>query len=152
MKYPSILRRADGFTLGEALITLAIFLILGVATTPFTVNFYQRYQLINERNLFVSLVREARTMSLAGNGATDHGVHIDTTQFTIFEGTSYEGRNQAKDQIFPRETKVLVAGPADSIFKNMIGFISPAVPITYTMSNGAKQEVITINYAGSIDW
>ena len=142
-----------GFTLVELLMAIGIMLILGAATVPFTISYYQRYQITNERSLLVALLREARTMSLSGYASTDHGVYLSPTQYTIFEGTSYLGRDPSKDQIFYRETAVTITGPAETRFISRLGFLPPNIfPTTYTLTNGTKQEIITINNVGRIDW
>ena len=138
-----------GFSLTEVLVTLSIITVLLGATAPFTLNFYRRYQSINERNLLISLFRRARTLSITRNGASDHGVHIASTQYTIFEGATFANRDQAKDQTFLRDTALTITGPADLIFKREIGYTSS---VSFILDNGTKQEKISVNYAGRVDW
>lgn len=160
MKYHSISKPANGhaspqagFTIIELLLVIGITLILGAVTVPFSISYYQRYQITNERNLLVALLREARTMSLSGYSSTDHGLYMSSTQYTIFEGTSYIGRDQSKDQVFYRETAVSIMGPMEIRFLNRLGFLPPLIfPATYILTSGTNQETITINNVGRIDW
>ncbi|MEK7583204.1 MAG: prepilin-type N-terminal cleavage/methylation domain-containing protein [Patescibacteria group bacterium] len=151
MKYPSTSGRNSGFTLVEVLISMGIMLILFGLTTPFTIRFYRRYQVITERNLLLSLLRQARTQSFAGAGSTDHGVHIASASYTytLFEGTSYVARDQSKDQVFEMSTNVTMTGPSDILFKYLSARTSS---VSLTFDNGTRQEKIYVNKEGRIDW
>ncbi len=135
----------------EVLISMGIMLILFGLTTPFTIRFYRRYQVITERNLLLSLLRQARTQSFAGAGSTDHGVHIASASYTytLFEGTSYVARDQSKDQVFEMSTNVTMTGPSDILFKYLSARTSS---VSLTFDNGTRQEKIYVNKEGRIDW
>ena len=143
------MRYKKAFSLIEILVAISIFLILGAVTTPFAINFYQRYQSINERNLLVSLFREARTMSMAGQGSSHHGVHIASDQYTLFEGPIYAARDQAKDQTFPRSDQMIITGASDILFNYLTGKSSST---SFTLNNGTMTNKIYVNIEGRIDW
>lgn len=158
MKYRSIsdrnkgpARRQAGFTLMEILIAMGIMVILIGLTAPFTVNFYRRYQIITERSLLLSLLRQARTLSFSGAGSADHGVHIASTSYTytLFEGPSYAARDQSKDQTFAMASGVVFTGPSDIIFKYLSARTSS---VSFTFDNGTLREKITVNREARIDW
>ena len=133
----------------EILIAVGIMMVLLTISLPFTLNFYRRYQLDSERSTALTIMREARTMSMAGDGSADHGVHIASSQYTLFEGQSYAARNQAKDQTFGRSTNVTVTGGTDILFKYLTGKSSSA---SFTFDNGVKTSFIYVNTEGRIDW
>ncbi len=143
--------RSKGFTLVEILISMGIMLILLGLTTPFTIRFYRRYQVITERNLLLSLLRQARTQSFAGAGSANHGVHIASASYTytLFEGSSYATRDQSKDLSFEMSTNVTMTGPSDILFKYLSARTSS---VSLTFDNGTRQEKIYVNKEGRIDW
>ena len=149
MKYHKALKQNKGFSLLEVLISLAIMVILLGVTTPFVLHFYKRYQSSTERNLLVSLFREARTMSLAGHGSANHGVHIASGQYTLFEGVNYQTRIEAKDQTFPRNDNISITGPSDLIFTHLTG---RTASVSFILTNATKTERIYVNKEGRIDW
>ena len=139
----------SGVTLLEILITLAIFGMLIAATAPFTFNFYQRYQLDSDRSMLVTILREARTLSLSGQGAANHGVSIASAQFTLFEGPSYAARDTSKDQVFDRFEAVAITGPNEIVFRSLYG---KTASVSFTLDNSAKKSKIYVNAEGRIDW
>ena len=149
MKYPKELKSNSAFTLAEVLITLGILGIIIAATAPFTFQFYYRYQLDSDRTTFVSILREARTMSMSGIGGTDHGIHIASSQFTLFEGSSYATRNTSKDQTYDRFEAVAVTGQSEIVFRSLNG---KSASVSFTLDNGAKKSKIYVNTEGRIDW
>ena len=151
MRYHNTSDQNNGFTLVEILISMGIMLILIGVTTPFTIRFYRRYQIITERNLMVSILRQARTLSFAGSGSTDHGVHIASASYTytLFEGSSYATRDQSKDQTFDFSSNVTISGPSDILFTYLSARTSSA---SFVFDNGTKLEKIYVNKEGRIDW
>ena len=145
--YTTYMKR--GFTLMEVLISMGILVILLGVSTPFVLHFYRRYILDSERGALLTLMRRARTMSMAGTGSSDHGVHIASDQFTLFEGSSYAMRNQSKDQTFSYNDIVVITGQSDILFKYLSGESSST---SFRLDNGNKQSSIYVNTEGRIDW
>jgi len=78
-----------GFTLIEIIVVLAIgaFLTGFVALSFSKVN---EHEVLNTNSdLIVSILNEARSMTLSSVGDTGYGVHFDTDQVVLFRGTSY---------------------------------------------------------------
>ncbi|MEK7616348.1 MAG: prepilin-type N-terminal cleavage/methylation domain-containing protein [Patescibacteria group bacterium] len=142
-------KQRRGFTLIEVLISLSILTILLGLSVPFVLNFYERYQIDSERAKFVSLLRQARTMSLGGEGSADHGMYISGTQFTVYEGANYATRNTAKDQTSERETNVDITGPTEATFAYLTGTTASQ---SFILDNRVKQNTIHVNTEGTIDW
>ena len=142
-------KKGAGFTLFEIIVSLGILATLAAITIPYTVHLYQSYQIDTERTLMLALLREARTMSLAGNGSADHGLHVYGSDYTLFEGSTYAGRDQSKDEVFPRESAVTISGPSDIIFKYLT---ARTASVSFTLDNGTKTTNIYVNKEGRIDW
>lgn len=138
-----------GFTIMEVMISLGIFLILLGLTTPFVLQFYNRYQLDAERTTFIALLRQARAMSLTGENGATHGVYLASSQFTIFEGVSYATRDTSIDQTFERNSSVDITGPSETLFRYLTG---TSASQSFNLTNGTKQGIIYVNKEGSIDW
>src|SRR3989344_6545863 len=141
MKYRKTSDRNNAFTLIEIIITVGILVTLVGLTMPFTIQFYRRYEIVAERNLMLSLLRQARTMSFSGNGSADHGVHIASTSYsyTLFEGPSYAARDQSKDQTFDMANSIVFSGPGDIVFKYLSARTSS---VSFTFDNGTLKEKI----------
>lgn len=139
----------NGFTLLEILISLGIFLLILGATTPFTFQFYRRYQLDSDRSTLIGLLRQARTLSLNGQGGIDHGVYIASSQFTLFDGASYAARTVANDYTVDHFEAVAIAGPSELVFRSLSG---KTASVSFTLDNLAKKSKIYVNTEGRIDW
>lgn len=153
MKYHNTLihNKRRGFTLIEIVLVIAIMGILAAATTPYTVSFYKRFQLDSERNKFVSLLRQARTMSMAGENSQIHGIYITSSQFIIFEGATYATRDSTKDQTFSRESGVTISGSGYPEFK--FNYLTgKTASKSWTLDNTTKNAKVTVNSEGRIDW
>lgn len=78
-----------GFTVIEILVVLA----LGALLTGFVVSSFSKvneHEVLNTNSdLIVSILNEARSMTLSSVGDTGYGVHFDTDQVVLFRGTSY---------------------------------------------------------------
>jgi len=81
--------RNKGFTLIEVVLVLA----LGALVTGFVVLSFSKVNateaLDKNTDLVVSVLNEARTMTLSAIGDTRYGVHFDSNQVVRFQGTSY---------------------------------------------------------------
>ncbi len=155
MKFPSMLVQNKGlpaqagFTIMEMIVTLGILVILLGLTTPFVVHFYRRYQLDNERSILLSILRQARNLSMDGESTSDHGVQVATNQFTLFTGTSYTLRDTSKDQTFSRVNNVTATGSSSITFRYLTGKSSSS---SFTLDDGTKTGKIYVNTEGRIDW
>ena len=141
--------RNKGFTVIEVLISMGILAILVGITTPFLLHFYRRYQLDSERSTMIALMRQARSLSMDGESSADHGVHIASSQFTLFTGSSYALRDAAKDQTFGRTDVVAITGSSSIVFRYLTGKTSS---LSFTLDDGTKTGRIYVNTEGRIDW
>lgn len=138
----------SGFTIVEVIVVLGILGILLVATMPVAWEFYQRIELKSEQNNHLAYLRLARAYSFANKNASAHGLYIGAGGATIFEGSSYVGRNQAQDQFFIRSPLVVATGASEIIFGALSATSSDA---TITLSNIQGSHNITINSHGKIE-
>jgi len=133
----------------EMIVTVGILLVILGLSAPFTINLYSRYQVDSERNMILALLRQARAMSMAGEGGTDHGVYISSSSFTLFEGQNYQSRNISKDREIERSNVSVVTVIYEFIFRYKTG---NATSGNIIIENNAKQNTIYVNTEGRIDW
>lgn len=155
----------------EMVIVMGLFAAIAAVTLPFTINFYNRYQVDSERQTFLALLREARTLSLDGVNGASHGVKVASSSFVLYEGSGYYSRDTSKDEIIPREQTVTIDGKTlgstqiqiGMVWVNIARFASSndtsfkylsgrATSSSYTLRNGAKQTKVYVNPEGTINW
>ena len=110
--------------------------------------------ILSERDTLVSLLTTARGHSLANINQTPHGVYIDTTNFTMFEGATYIA-GKSSNIVITHNGAVLVTGPSSTpftiLFEQLTGDALSGSGTT-TFSEGAANSTIVINSAGRINW
>ncbi len=139
----------QGFTLIELLIVLALLAIILAFSAPVALSHYQAYVFISERDEFLSLLRRARTLSLANRNSQPHGLYIDAASYIIFEGSDYLNRNPAYDEIFPRAQGIDISGPTEIVFAPLSAASAGG---NITLSYGDQSVNFKINTAGGITW
>ena len=138
-----------GVTLIEVVIVLAIMGIVFSLGVPLTINHYQSYLLISERDNILGFLRRARTLALANRNSLSHGVYIESSQYSIFEGQNFLNRNSSLDEVFPKSQSVSIAGSSEIIFAPLS---ATTAPVTLTLSNNNQNISIQINAEGGILW
>ena len=149
-------RRSNGFTLFELLLTLAIFLVVGVVVTPLYGNLSVTSQLNEETSQLVQTIRLARERSVAGLEARRHGVCFEQEaggdRYILYQGESCALRVTSEDRV----TTLSPGLDLSSSFPDQdINFLPVGAPVavgaaTLTHSvNGSR--TITINELGLVE-
>ena len=138
-----------GFTLIELLIVFSILIIIFALGMPLTINYYQSYQLISERDNMVGLLRRVRTFSLANRNSLPHGLHLGSDAYTLFTGESFMNRDPAFDEIFPKSGAATVGGPAEIVFSPLSATTTGG---TLMLNVGPQSASVLINATGGISW
>jgi prepilin-type N-terminal cleavage/methylation domain-containing protein len=138
----------NGFTIVEVIVVLGILGILLLSTAPVAWEFYQGIDLKSEYQNHLSYLKLARAYAMANKNASAHGVRIGEGGATIFQGSSFAGRDQNKDQFFPRSFFVSTSGSSEIIFGALSG---TSTSVTITISNTRGSYNITINTHGKIE-
>lgn len=150
MKSHKISGPAKGFTVIEIAIVIGILAIIFAVGTPVALDFYYNYQLNSERDNFITILKQARNLSLANQGETDHGVYINTDKFVLFYGPSFAGRDQSKDLNFVYSAAVIVAASSPEIL--FAGLSARSASTTVSFNYGAQTNYVYVNQEGNIDW
>ncbi len=140
-----------GFTLIEVLIVIAIFSLLAGFGLLISMDFWRSYSFSSERTIAVSVLQKARTQSMINLDQAPHGVRIDSTGYTIFEGASYVP-GALLNEVITKQPAIAITctlSPCDIIFGQLSGTSTPS---TVTISDGQRSANITINNEGRIDW
>ncbi len=142
-------RHQYGFTLIELIIVIGLFALLVAFGLPVAGNLYTDYVLISERDQFLAILRKTRNQALTNLDAQSHGVHIASTSYTVFEGATWAGRIQDKDENISRSSAVTMNGTSDIVFTALSGITAST---SWNLSNGIKISHVTVNSEGTINW
>jgi len=138
-----------GFTLIEILAVIGILAVLGTFGYLVTIDFYKSYAFNAERNAIVAILQKARSQSLANINQFPHGVHFDSDQYVIFQGSVYDSGNSFNQKI-PAAFGITHSGIIDVVFAQLSGDASPGGNLI--LSDGKRLTTISINNEGRINW
>ncbi|MCX6701946.1 MAG: prepilin-type N-terminal cleavage/methylation domain-containing protein [Candidatus Zambryskibacteria bacterium] len=130
----------SGFTLIETLISLAIIMSLSVIGFQSFQNVNNSEALNKDISQIISVLRQARSLTLDSKNADQYGVHFENSQVVLFEGTTYISSdiNNVKTSLNNRvriSSIVLSGGGSDIIFEQLTGKTSQDGNITLSLIN-----------------
>lgn len=140
-----------GFTLLEMImVVMLIALLFGMATTVYY-STYQRNDLDIAAITTVQGLRntQARARSAQGSGA--HGVYVQSSSITLFQGSSYATRDTAYDEVYEIPATITIAGTQEIVFSGLNGKPQVTGSLVLTAANN-ESRTITINDYGVIDY
>ncbi len=153
----SIFNFQKGLSLIEILLVIAIATLLTgfVALSLGKVNASEA--LDKNADLVISVLNEARSMTLSSVGDTRYGVHFDANQAVLFQGASY---NSAASTNVPTQINALVTiqnislagGGSNVIFDRLTGKTSYTGSIQVALKSATTTyKTITIASTGVVD-
>jgi prepilin-type N-terminal cleavage/methylation domain-containing protein len=149
--------RRSAFSLLE---TLVVVTIMAVAV-GFSVLYAQtdtvRTDLHTQAAIFSSYLREMQTDAASGKGATSAGIHLETDQYVLFHGASYNALDASNFVVvLPSVIKVtdinLTGGGSEVIFTSPLGETSTAGSLDFSSASTGQTVHITINSLGAVDY
>lgn len=140
----------SGFTIIEILISVAIMAIIFSLGLIFGVDFFRNYIISSERDMLVSILSKARSQAANNISQSAHGVYITSSDYIIFQGNSYSGRDQNYDQKIPASSAISKSGPSEIVFSQLSAESNASG--TIILSNSQKTLAISVNNEGKIDW
>lgn len=149
------LKRSNGFSLLEVLISIAILTALLGIGAPYLYDSYQRENSSLVATNLVHLLETARERAVNSVDPGGHwGVHIDQNALTmtLFTGKDY-GANPDYDEViaYPMTSVIDVSLPTDIIFAPRTGeILSGGTPFEYKVSSVTKSEQIIVSPAGVV--
>ncbi len=145
----------QGFTLIEILITLTIAVIL-IAATIAGINLLPKQVTLdsNAQNV-LSVLRLARSQTLSSKGATNYGVHFETSKYVLFSGDTYvAGTSTNKEYTLTGVTIgsiSLTGSGSEVVFDRVRGTTSEDGTVTLTLTaDTSKISTLTINPSGQV--
>ena len=145
-----------GFTLIEIIISIAVIVVLAAVVTNVFLSF-DRYQALEKDTAKVaSVIERARQLTLFSKHASQYGVHIETSQVTLFKGSTYVV-GAPENVLTKLHSKVIISshsltgGGDDIVFIRLTGDTDQDGSITFqNKSDASKTETITIEKTGLI--
>lgn len=142
---------ARGFTLIEALLSLALIALLSGIAIPAYLRLQTRNDLdVATEGVALSL-RRAMALSLSMDGDTDWGVRIATGDVTLFKGASYAARDSAYDEVTSMPSSISPSGLNEVVYRKFTGMPQTTGTVTLTSGNGEVQS-LSINAYGTITY
>jgi len=152
MRIPALFQK--GFTAVELLVVVAIIGILSTIMTLSFSNFRNNQALQNTANTVMSVIEEARTKTLSGDGNTYYSVRFESGKAVLFTGGTYNA-NASTNKYFSYETPVTLGtlslnGSATAVtFDRLTGKTSQYGTIQLTRS-ATSSVTITVTANGTI--
>ena len=140
-----------GFTLIELLLVLAIFVMLFAIVGTISLNTLPSTQLTTQTDRVESMLRKAQARTVARHADSVWGVHLTSSEATLFAGTTYASRNIVYDEVLTLPSSIIVSGLSDVIFQYRTGETVNTGTITITHGATGTAKTLTVNATGSID-
>lgn len=146
----------NGFTLLELVISLAVVSVVMVLAIYGFSSFRESAQIDEARFTILSVLRDARSRTLASEKNTQYGVYFEENKAILFLGDSYNaGLESNEEYILPnlsRISSINLGGSVEVVFSRLSGFASSFGTITIeSVFNPSKTKIITILSSGNIE-
>lgn len=144
-----------GFTLVEILVVLGIFVFIAVLGLFLSTTTLRNSSFGSDINIVASVLQRARSRATANINESSHGVRLDGSGYTIFQGPpplTFASRVTSLDESIQAGAafSFLPIATIDIIFTQLSGESSFSGPIVIT--NGFNTATISLNYEGQISW
>jgi prepilin-type N-terminal cleavage/methylation domain-containing protein len=148
--------KGRGFTIIELLIAIAITtIILLVVIVPFK-KMNEKQVLYKENDNVVTLIKQARSMTVSSKYSLQYGIHLATTSVTLFQGAVYSDSDPG-NMVLTLNPLVNISGTNISggnqiVFNRLNGSTQNIGTITISMiASSTQTAVITVNQTGVIN-
>lgn len=155
--FSKIDRNQKGFSMMEIAMVIVIFAI----TAGLSVLFYQSMQVRSDiasvSSSFVELARVSQGDSAAGKNGVNHGIHLETSKYTLFEGNTYNA-NASTNYVVTLPSSVSIqnislnGGGSDIVFTSPKGETNNYGTFSFTSSQLNKSQPITITKIGTFNY
>ncbi len=148
--------QSRGYTLIEIILAVAIGTILmGLTVTAFK-SVATSQSVDKSAEIVVSTLNEARSLTLSSKEASSYGVHLTTSDVTLFKGSTYvSGLSTNQVRSINRGTSIsnitLLGGGSDVIFTRLTGGTSHTGTLVVKNTASTTSKTITISGTGNVD-
>lgn len=140
-----------GFTLIELLLSVTILSLLVGLSLPVYESFVRRNDLDLTTQGIVSMIRRAQTYARGVDEDSVWGVRFQSSDVSLFKGTSYMTRDVNFDEILPLPSSVTISGTSEISFGKLNGLPSQSATVTLGSSTNDIRTV-TVNAEGMVDY
>lgn len=141
----------NGYTLIEALLTVAFMSALFGISTPLSRSFMARGNLDIAVTTFAQNMRRAEVLARGGKGDAPWGVHATSGVMTIFQGQSYAERNVNEDEVYTIPDAVSITGVTEYVFAKITGYPNTVGTTTFS-SLDSNEKTVTTNEKGTVSY
>lgn len=150
-----ILSREAGFTFIEVMLVAAITLFFAGMGIFLSTDVYRSGLFRADADTVISALQRARSRAINNINESPHGVRIQTSGYTIFQGPDFVGRDASKDEFIPIGSGYTFSPtpPIDIVFQQLSG--ETAFDGNIVITNVSKNPIpitVNINNEGRIDF
>jgi type II secretory pathway pseudopilin PulG len=143
-------RRQVGFSIIELILVIALTFTLGLLIFPISISLLRSQTLEETTELLAGVLRRAELQAMYEKHDSAFGVKVLEGSYVLFEGGSYADRNADEDEVFSLASSVALGGLDEVVFLKRTG--TPDTDGLITLGLGNQQNVIDVNYAGTITY
>jgi len=146
---------SSGFTTIELIVVIFILSVIAAMSLSVFTRTHTAGVLDSEADKAVSLMREARSLTLASYNDSVYGFYATSTEISLFAGASYSStspivRSVVFDELVEFSTVALDANNA-VVFNRLSGTVATSGTLVLTLkSTTSKQRIFTIESTGII--
>jgi len=149
--------KRTAFTALELMLVLALLAILIGGVAVFSRLSILRADLNAQTTEVVSMLRLAQSKAAAGEGGLSHGVHLESDQFILFEGSSYSAVDPLNfSKTLPASLSIenisLNGGGSDIIFSPPQGETTTYGSFVLSSSDSGQTRTISISNLGLVQY
>lgn len=148
-------KRNAGFTLLEIIVSIAILILIASAASVSFSNSRNIRELTTASQNVLSILRTAQSKTLAGEEASQWGVHIEQTRVVLFRGPAYAGAGYTEAYPLPATIEIanisLAGSGSDVIFKRIEGTTNEVGTFELRVkSDTTKTFSVTVESSGKV--
>jgi prepilin-type N-terminal cleavage/methylation domain-containing protein len=132
-----------GFTLLEFLVVIAIFLVVLAGSVPFVTGFYVTQKLEEAAADIMFTMRRAQSQSIAGLGDSQFGVRLESSEYILFQGSSYATRDSSQSEVFALPSGVVTTNFNEVVFSKTFGTSTQNASLTVSFNSLSKTIQLT---------
>ena len=144
-----------GFSVGELLVVVAVVTLIAALSATSFVNLNKTQVIDKTALLALSVLDEARSLTLASKNSLQYGVHFEDSKVVLFTGTAYssgDSTNQVNllNTAAKTLTISLAGGGSEVIFDRLTGATSQNGSVTFSLrSDSNTTKTITVYTTGT---
>ncbi|MBU0646084.1 prepilin-type N-terminal cleavage/methylation domain-containing protein [Patescibacteria group bacterium] len=151
-------REQSGFSLIEALLVVALFVIIFAATSPRLISSYHRYRLEASTQDLVHTIRYAQNKSMTGRDNDVYSIRLVNGaggSFVLYKGDDYDARDASFDEVHELPAAFSLTdtiADADIIFTRLEGGTTDTGTLTIAWPDGNQSRSLSLNPTGRVDF